>query len=122
MAPTTMMMVMLCLHSGILSTMVFPFCVQHDGDIGYDGAAVDIDGHDDNGCFCGCYHSSFDRIHCAALSFQLLRFAVEHAANAYLEEAADAYLEVAAVPDELESDHHTADISARGRHSEKQTK
>ena len=64
----------------------------------------------------------FDRIPCAALSFQLVRFAVEYAANAYLQEAADAYLEVAAVPDELESDHHTADDSVRGTHSGKQTK
>jgi hypothetical protein len=40
----------------------------------------------------------------------------------YLEEAADAYLEVAAVPDELESDRHTADDSVRGTHSEEQTK
>ena len=47
---------------------------------------------------------------------------MEHAANVYLEDAADAYLEVAAVPDELESDRHTADDSVRGTHSEKQTK
>ena len=46
---------------------------------------------------------------------------MEHAANAYLQEAADAYLKVAAVPDELESDHHTADDSVRGTHSGKQT-
>ena len=38
---------------------------------------------------------------------------MEHAANAYLQEAA--------VPDELESDHHTADDSVRGAHSGKQT-
>ncbi len=37
---------------------------------------------------------------------------MEHAANAYLQEAA--------VPDELESDHHTADDSVRGAHSGKQ--
>ena len=44
---------------------------------------------------------------------------MEHAQNVYLEEAADAYLKVAAVPDELESDHHTADDSVRSTHSEK---
>ena len=38
---------------------------------------------------------------------------MEHAANAYLQEAA--------VPDELESDHHSADDSVRGAHSGKQT-
>ena len=46
---------------------------------------------------------------------------MEHAAHAYLQEAADAYLKVAAAPDELELDHHTADDSVRGTHSGKQT-
>ena len=46
---------------------------------------------------------------------------MKHAAHAYLQEAADAYLKVAAVPDELESDSHTADDTVRGTPSGKQT-
>ena len=39
------------------------------------------------------------------------RFAMEH--------VADTYLEVVADPDELESDHHTADDAVRGTRSDK---
>ena len=39
-----------------------------------------------------------------------------------MEHVANAYLEVAAVLDELESDHQTGNGSVRGTHSEKQTK
>ena len=49
MVPTTLMMVKLCAHNGILSTRL-PFSPQYYDDNGYDGVAVDI-GHHDNGRF-----------------------------------------------------------------------